>query len=150
MRVAAGRLLSCASKAMKFAFNGVSWIGAAREVQRRWVVEDAQTAIAAGLYPRLMMTGLRSGSDYGIRCHALLSNATTVSRNADTFRSGKNTAKQVPLRPGCVLLCTRIEPPCLSTIPLATHRPRPVHSSTQPGRNGTCRSEEHTSELQSR
>ncbi len=80
---------------------------------------------------------LRSGSASGIRCHALFSNATAVSRAADAFRSGKNTAKQVPLRPGCVLLRTRIQPPCLSTIPLVTHRPRPVPFSPFVVKNGS-------------
>src|SRR5213080_993643 len=46
--------------------------------------------------------------------HALLSNVTVVARIVDTFCSGKKTAKQVPLRRGCVLLRTRIQPSCLS------------------------------------
>src|SRR5713101_852138 len=54
------------------------------------------------------------GSPYGIKCYALLSNVTVLSRIVDTLCSGKKTAKQVPLRPDCVLLRTRIQPPCLS------------------------------------
>src|SRR5713101_720786 len=77
------------------------------------------------------------GSPYGIKCYALLSNATVVSRIVDTLCSGKKTAKQVPLRPGCVLLRIRIQPPCLSTIPLATHRPRPVPFSPFVVKNGS-------------
>ncbi len=50
--------------------------------------------------------------------HALLSNVTVVARIVDTFCSGKKTAKQVPLRRGCVLLRTRIQPSCLSNNPL--------------------------------
>ena len=50
--------------------------------------------------------------------HALLSNVTVVARIGDTFCSGKKTAKQVPLRRGCVLLRTRIQPSCLSNNPL--------------------------------
>src|SRR6266446_5211736 len=85
-----------------------------------------------------MLEAHRLGSGpHGIRCHALLSNATAVSRIADTFRSGKNTEKQVPLRPGRVLLRTRIQPPCLSTIPLVTHRPRPVPFSPFVVKNGS-------------
>ena len=52
--------------------------------------------------------------------HALLSNVTVVARIVDTFCSGKKTAKQVPLRRGCVLLRTRIQPSCLSNNPLQT------------------------------
>src|SRR5439155_1422812 len=50
--------------------------------------------------------------------HALLSNVTVVARIVDTFCSGKKTAKQVPLRRGCVLLRTRIQPSRLSNNPV--------------------------------
>ena len=87
--------------------------------------------------PRFPVLTMQLAVSPGVLCHALLSSATAESRIADTFRSGKNTAKQVPLRPGCVLLRTRIQPPCLSTIPLVTQRPRPVPFSPFVVKNGS-------------
>src|SRR5712691_8204885 len=80
---------------------------------------------------------LRFGVTHRIEYHALLPNATVVSFMVELCAPGKKTAKQVPLRPGCVLLRTRIQPPCLSTIPLVTHRPRPVPFSPFVVKNGS-------------
>lgn len=45
--------------------------------------------------------------------------------------------KQVPVLPGRVLLCTRIEPPKRLTIPFETHKPRPVPCSPLVVKNGS-------------
>src|SRR3989475_11160571 len=66
---------------------------------------------------------------------------------AATSAAGKYTRTRVPL-PGS--LSTSIEPPCCRTNPYTVARPSPVPLPTGfVVKNGSKRSEEHTSELQS-
>ena len=50
---------------------------------------------------------------------------------------GRNTEKTVQLRPGVVLLFTRIDPWCLFTMFVQTQRPRPVPTSFLVVKNGS-------------
>src|SRR5262249_28468949 len=50
---------------------------------------------------------------------------------------GRNTLKQVPLRPVSVLERNSIRPPCFSTICFVTQRPSPVPTSLLVVKNGS-------------
>src|SRR5215471_17104027 len=54
---------------------------------------------------------------------------------------GRKTENTVQLLPGAVLLFTRIEPLCLSTMPLHSHKPSPVPTSFFVVKNGSKSSE---------
>src|ERR1700679_2942759 len=55
----------------------------------------------------------------------------------DACWNGRNTEKTVQLRPGAVLLFTRIDPWCLFTMFVQTQRPRPVPTSFLVLKNGS-------------